>query len=94
MRNHLAERILGMGYKESSHFLCNIGKGSELAILDRHILANLRSLGVISAIPPHMTANKYLHIEKKVEKFSAETKIPLSHLDLFFWAEQTGEIFK
>ncbi|MCD6222175.1 MAG: DNA lyase, partial [Thermoplasmata archaeon] len=40
-REWLVKNIKGYGYKEASHFLRNIGKGFELAILDRHILKNL-----------------------------------------------------
>ncbi|HHF09726.1 MAG TPA: DNA lyase, partial [Methanomicrobia archaeon] len=42
-REWLVQNVRGMGYKEASHFLRNIGFGEELAILDRHILKNLKS---------------------------------------------------
>ena len=41
IREWLVENVRGMGYKESSHFLRNIGLGENIAILDRHILKNL-----------------------------------------------------
>ena len=44
-REWLVENIKGLGYKEASHFLRNIGLGEELAILDRHILKNLAASG-------------------------------------------------
>jgi N-glycosylase/DNA lyase len=45
-REWLVRNVKGIGYKEASHFLRNIGPGADLAILDRHILKNLRSLQV------------------------------------------------
>jgi len=83
-----------MGYKEASHFLRNIGLGKDMAILDRHILKNLKAFGVINDIPRALSRKKYLEIEEKMRKFSHEIGIPISHLDLLFWSRQTGEIFK
>ena len=88
------QNIKGMGYKEASHFLRNIGFGDELAILDRHILKNLKELGVLDEIPSSMSKKKYIEIERKMKEFSRSANIPISHLDLVFWCKETGEIFK
>ncbi|HEC95645.1 MAG TPA: N-glycosylase/DNA lyase [Euryarchaeota archaeon] len=93
-REWLVQNVRGMGYKEASHFLRNIGFGEELAILDRHILKNLKSLGVIEEIPRFLTKKKYFEIEKKMKKFSEKVEIPMSHLDLVLWYKETGEVFK
>ena len=93
-REWLVKNVKGMGYKEASHFLRNIGFGEDLAILDRHILKNLRLLGVIEAIPKTLTKKRYMEIENKMREFSRDIGIPLSHLDLLFWSKETGEIFK
>jgi N-glycosylase/DNA lyase len=93
-REWLVHHIKGIGYKEASHFLRNIGFGEKLAILDRHILKNLKQLGVIKDIPQSMSRSKYLEIEKNMIKFAKKIDIPLSHLDLLFWSKETGEIFK
>jgi len=94
LREELVNNIKGMGYKEASHFLRNIGLGENFAILDRHILKNLKSLRVINNIPAYLNKNLYLDIEEKMRRFSKRIDIPLSHLDLLFWSEETGEIFK
>ncbi len=93
-RDWLVENVKGLGYKESGHFLRNIGLGENLAILDRHILKNLVLMGTIEEIPKSLTKKRYLEIEKKMEDLSAKTKIPMSHLDLLLWSKETGEIFK
>ena len=93
-REWFVENVKGMGYKEASHFLRNIGMGEDLAILDRHILKNLKLLGVIEDVPKSMTRKRYIEIENMIRKFSENIGIPLSHLDLLFWSKETGEIFK
>ena len=92
-REFLVKNVKGLGLKEASHFLRNIGY-ENLAILDRHILKNLLEFGAIKEIPKALTRNKYLEIEEQFLDFSLRMKIPLDHLDLLFWARETGEIFK
>ncbi|PIV55041.1 DNA lyase [Candidatus Desantisbacteria bacterium CG_4_10_14_0_8_um_filter_48_22] len=94
IRAWLVGNVKGMGYKEASHFLRNIGFGKDIAILDRHILKNLKALGVISDIPDTLTEKIYLEIEGKMRDFAERTDIPLESLDLLFWSMQTGHIFK
>lgn len=94
LRNWLAENVKGFGLKEASHFLRNIGKSeNKIAILDRHILRNLKSLGVIRE-EKIKNKNNYFDIEKRFISFSEEIGIPIDHLDLFFWSRENGEIFK
>jgi N-glycosylase/DNA lyase len=93
-REWLVKNIKGLGYKEASHFLRNIGFGEKVAILDRHILRNLKDLKIIEEIPESLSKAKYLAIEEKMAAFSKEIHIPLSHLDLILWYKETGEILK
>jgi N-glycosylase/DNA lyase len=86
--------VLGLGYKEASHFLRNIGLGEDLAILDRHILKNLMLLGVIREVPTSLSRKTYLEIERKMTAFSKEAGIPMSKLDLLLWYKEAGEVFK
>ncbi|MCL6089273.1 MAG: N-glycosylase/DNA lyase [Candidatus Marsarchaeota archaeon] len=94
LRNFLADEVLGLGMKEAGHFLRNTGLAHEFAILDRHILKNLVSLGVIDEPPKTLTRRRYLDIEKKMLEYCEKSKIPIAHLDLLMWSEQTGRIFK
>jgi N-glycosylase/DNA lyase len=85
--------IKGLGYKESSHFLRNIGfKG--YAILDIHILRSLHEFGVIDNPQPPSTRNKYLEIEAKLKEFAKEIGIDFDELDLLLWSNRTGEVLK
>ena len=93
LREWLAANVKGLGWKEASHFLRNIGH-RDLAILDRHILRNLRKHGVIRSLPKTLTANRYLTIEKKFSRFAGDISISMDELDLLFWSNETGEILK
>jgi len=94
LRLWLVKNIKGIGMKEASHFLRNIGKGKDIAILDRHILRNLKRYEIIDSIPKTITSKRYIDIENSVRKLSENTKIPMDALDLLFWSKETGEIFK
>ena len=94
MREWLVMNLKGMGYKEASHFLRNIGLGQGLAILDRHILRNLKKHGAIKEIPKTLTPKKYKEIEGQMAGFSRKMRIPMEEMDLLFWSEETGEVFK
>jgi N-glycosylase/DNA lyase len=89
----LAQNVKGLGMKESSHFLRNVGYRN-LAILDRHILKHLVECGVFKEIPKVGSIKNYLDVEKKFLKFSDSTVIPIDELDLLFWSYETGEVLK
>jgi len=85
--------VKGLGYKESSHFLRNIGFPG-YAILDKHILNSLREMGVITKKMRPTNRAGYLAIEKRLARFSEELGIDMDHLDLLLWSRKTGEILK
>ena len=94
VREWIVKNIKGLGYKEASHFLRNIGLGKDLAILDRHILKNLKRYGAIEHVPPSISRKTYLAVEGKMREFCNAIEIPLEELDLLFWSQETGVIFK
>jgi len=93
LRKWLVDNVTGLGWKEASHFLRNIGHRN-LAILDRHILRNLVRVGVLRQIPKTLTAKLYGTIEREFQRFSRKVNIPMDELDLLFWSMETGEILK
>lgn len=85
--------IKGIGYKEASHYLRNIGyKG--YAILDKHILRTLHECGVIDSPNPPTTKKKYLIVEEQMRNFAVDIRINFDELDLLLWSNKTGEILK
>ena len=85
--------IKGLGYKEASHFLRNIGfKG--YGILDKHIVRCLCELGVIDSPKPPTARGRYLETEQRMRQFAAAAGIDFDELDLLLWSMKTGEILK
>ena len=93
LREWLVKNVKGLGWKEASHFLRNIGHRN-LAILDRHILRNLVRVGVLKEVPKTMSSKVYLEIEQKFLKFSDDVGISMDELDLVFWSMETGVVLK
>jgi len=85
--------IKGLGYKEASHYLRNIGlKG--YAILDKHILKCLAELKIIDDPKPPNTRSRYLIIEEKLKSLAETAHIDFDELDLVLWSMKTGIILK
>ena len=85
--------VRGLGYKEASHFLRNIGYRG-YAILDKHVLARLAEFGVIESEKPPSTKKKYVALEEKMKLFARSIGIDFDELDLLLWYTKTGEILK
>ena len=94
-RDWLAQesRIKGLGFKESSHFLRNVGfKG--YGILDKHVMRCLFDLRLVDTPKPPATRKRYLEIEQKLREFAREVRINFDELDLVLWSMKTGEVLK
>ena len=85
--------IKGIGYKEASHFLRNIGF-SGYGILDKHILNTMHDYGIVKSPKPPAKRDDYLAIERKFIQLSEDVGIHVDELDLLLWSEKTGEILK
>jgi N-glycosylase/DNA lyase len=94
LRHKIVQTFKGLGYKEASHYLRNIGHGRDLAILDRHILKNLVNMNLIEEIPKTLTPKKYFEIENTMKIFCKNNKMSMGHIDLILWSTETGEMFK
>ena len=92
-REWLVQNVRGLGYKEASHFLRNVGyKG--VAILDRHILRVLNEYGLIEGVPQSLSKKKYIYIEEKISTLAKSSDLSHAELDLFLWYMKTGEVLK
>ena len=93
-RHWLAENVKGLGYKEASHFLRNIGF-KNLAIIDFHIADILVEHGLIQKPKSRaLSRKKYLEIEKVLGKIAAKAGMNLAELDLYLWCAETGKVLK
>ena len=94
-RDWLAQekQVKGLGYKESSHFLRNIGL-SGYAILDKHVMSCLMDLKVVETPKPPGNRTRYLETEERLRFFARDIGIDFDELDLVLWSMKTGEVLK
>jgi len=92
LREWIVNNVKGLGYKEASHFLRNIGF-DDFAIIDFHIVDILARHNLIER-PKTLTKNKYLEIENVLRTIGKKTDLTLAELDLYLWYLETGKILK
>jgi N-glycosylase/DNA lyase len=92
LREWLVEHVDGFGYKESSHFMRNVGY-ENVAIIDFHIVDLLVAHGLIEK-PKALSKKKYREIEQVLSGIAKKTGLNLGALDLVLWFMETGKILK
>jgi N-glycosylase/DNA lyase len=92
LREWLITNVKGIGPKEASHFLRNIGY-TGFAILDFHIINILARHGLIER-PKTLTKRRYLEIEELLRRIAGEADLNLAELDLYLWYMETGKVLK
>ena len=92
LREWIVNNVKGLGYKEASHFLRNIGF-DDFAIIDFHIVDLLVDYNLIEK-PKTITKRKYLEMEKLLSEIARKTDLNLAELDLYLWYMETGKILK
>lgn len=92
LREWVVNNVKGIGYKEASHFLRNIGF-DDYAIIDFHIIDILVNHSIIKR-PKTITKKKYLELEELLKKIAKKTELTLAELDLYLWFMVTGKILK
>lgn len=92
LRDWFFKNIKGLGMKESSHFLRNIGF-LDYAILDFHIIDILVEHDYIEK-PKTLSKKKYIEIEKTLNQICKELNIRQGELDLYLWYLETNTVLK
>lgn len=92
LREWIVENVKGLGYKEASHFLRNVGF-DDYAIIDFHVVDLLVDYKMIEK-PKTITKRKYMAIENLLKKLARKTNLTLAELDLYLWYMETGKILK
>ena len=93
-RKWLVDAVKGLGWKESSHFLRNVGY-FDVAIIDRHILTNMRDHGLtVIDRKKSITKKRYLEYEMILEKVAYNVDMTLGEMDLYLWYNKTGKVLK
>lgn len=80
-RQFLIETFPGLGPKQASMLLRNIGYGADLAIIDTHV-ARLSSM----ILRCDAKSDSYFSVESRLRVFADERKINLQTLDVILWS--------
>ncbi len=94
LREWVVENVKGIGWKESSHFLRNIGLGEDLAIFDVHILRTMQTMQLIKSNNGEpitsATGKRYLEYEKIFQDLSKKYNLNPAHMDIAIWLMCSG----
>jgi N-glycosylase/DNA lyase len=86
VRDILVAKIPGIGLKEASHFLRDIGYSNNLAIVDSHVISFLAEINAISrAEVKMMNRSTYFELENILQKLCKEHNVSLSAFDMAVW---------
>jgi N-glycosylase/DNA lyase len=93
-RRWLVENVKGLGWKEASHFLRNVGY-LDVAIIDRHILSNMREHGLLGEDGSKgLTRRRYMEYEGILRAVAERVGMALGEMDLYLWYRKTGKVLK
>ena len=94
-REWLVKNVKGLGWKEASHYLRNVGYFG-LAIIDRHILSNMVEHGLITGEESRkgLTKKRYLAYEAVLANVARRLGMEPGELDLYLWYRKTGKVLK
>jgi len=94
-RDWLVRNVKGLGFKEASHYLRNVGC-KDLAIIDFHIIDLLNDHNIINfdRKKKSLTPRQYLEIEKVLKEIGKKVGLNLAELDLYLWYIETGKVLK
>ncbi len=85
-RKSLSKTIFGMGPKQSSLFLRNIGFSDMLAVLDRHVLSYMSIMGLLDEQTSSVSSlQKYERLEERLSNYASYLGENLQNLDLSIW---------
>lgn len=90
-RRFLVDNISGMGLKQASHFLRNIGFSKSLAIVDTHVISFLVEIGELSTRISTVTPAVYMKLENVLMNLCNNLELELSIFDMAIWKHMRGK---
>jgi N-glycosylase/DNA lyase len=85
LRMELIGRCMGIGPKQASLFLTNVGVASDLAIIDIHVTRYLCVLGLARGDENPSRMSDYLVLEERLRNYAASFSCTLATLDTAIW---------
>lgn len=91
-RDILAKNVAGIGLKEASHFLRNIGYSKSLAIIDSHVVAFLKEVEALPQVNvKNITPQIYMRLERILQDLCDSLDLNLSTFDMAIWYYMRGK---
>ncbi len=86
VRSEFVSTLPGMGMKQASHFLQNIGFSRDLAIIDTHLLSFIIEDLMLIRFESHGVSERmYMDLERRVQRMAAANGFSLRQLDRAIW---------
>ena len=94
LREWLAANVNGMGFKESTHFLRNIGLGEHLAMFDVHLIRAMVDSGLLDKDSKEaaggLAGKKYKELEQTFLSWAKKLGLRPAELDITLWLVGSG----
>lgn len=86
LRQLLVKELPGVGLKQASMFLRNIGKSYDLAIIDRHVFTYMNAIRLVTGFSyDKLSRSAYLAIEEKLINYAQRLGYPVGCVDWAIW---------
>ena len=91
-RDFLVKNVAGVGLKEASHFLRNIGYSKSLAIIDSHVVTFLEEVEALPQVKiKTITPKIYMKLERILQDLCDSLDLNLSTFDMAIWHYMRGK---
>lgn len=85
-RKNIIKYSYGLGPKQASMFLRNIGYHTEFAVLDKHVIDYMKLMGLTKVSEASFSnISAYQKIEMQLKSYAESFNLNLLHLDLAIW---------
>ena len=85
-RNNIINKSKGIGPKQASLFLRNIGYSNDFAVLDTHVVHYLMLAGIMEVPADSLKSmNRYLQIEQLFQQYADSLQATAAEVDLAIW---------
>jgi N-glycosylase/DNA lyase len=83
VRDIIQRKFPGLGYKQTSMFMRNVGAAKNLAVIDAHIIWYLKiCLNIDSGA---ITPRKYMYLEDIIHNTTKSLNIDINSFDVILW---------
>jgi N-glycosylase/DNA lyase len=85
-RERLVASIPGIGLKQASLFLRNVGANTHCAVLDTHVLRYMSLVRLLRSQPRSLTSEMYYVLESMFSNYATKLGFDVAHVDRAVWA--------